>query len=160
MQRRIIISEGEIYHLYNRGVEKRLIFLAQADQERFTRLLYIANDEAPFKYELIQSKSLKEIKRSKPLVAIGAYALMPNHFHLLVKEIRAGGISAFMEKLTTGYSAYFNKRNDRVGALFQGTYKAQHANSDAYLKYLFAYIHLNPVKLIESAWREGGYQKR
>lgn len=156
MQRRIVISEGEFYHVYNRGVEKREIFLTKTDHERFLRLLFVANGNEPFKFDRLKGKCLKEINRGSPLVAIGAYALMPNHFHLLLKEITEGGIGAFMEKLTTAYSTYFNKSNDRVGSLFQGTYKAEHAESDEYLKYLLAYIHLNPVKLIEPKWRVEG----
>lgn len=154
MQRSIVISEGEFYHIYNRGVEKRTLFLNQNDRERFLRLLYVANGERAFVYRDIEKKSLLTIDRGEPLVGIGAYVLMPNHFHILVKEITEGGISAFMEKLQTGYAAYFNKRHNRVGALFQGTYKAQHADSDEYLKYLYAYIHLNPLKLKYPKWKE------
>jgi len=156
MERKHIISEGEYYHLYNRGVEKRNIFLTQEDRKRFKRLLYIANGTERFVYRDIEKKSLKEIDRGEPLVAIAAWVLMPNHFHILVKEITAGGIAAFMEKLCTGYSSYFNKRHDRVGPLFQGRYKSQHVTEDTHLKYLFAYIHLNPLKLIEPAWKERG----
>ena len=85
---------------------------------------------------------------------------MPNHFHLLVREKIENGISLFMKKLLTGYSMYFNKKYERTGALFEGRFKAQHADNDEYLKYLFAYIHLNPVKLIEPKWRETGIQNR
>lgn len=67
-----------------------------------------------------------------------------------------------MQKLLTGYTMYFNKRHERTGALFQGKFKAIHANSDPYLKYLISYIHLNPVKLIGPKWKENGIanQKR
>ena len=70
---------------------------------------------------------------------------MSNHFHLLLRERVEGGISAFMQKVTTAYTMYFNKKNNRSGALFQGVFKAEHCNNDRYLNYLFAYIHLNPV---------------
>jgi putative transposase len=101
---------------------------------------------------------LDEIKIGERLVAIGAYCLMPNHFHILLKEITEGGISKFMEKLTTAYSKYFNKKHNHSGVLFQGRFKAEHVDNDEYLKYLFAYIHLNPVKLIEPRWRDNGIQ--
>ena len=81
---------------------------------------------------------------------------MPNHFHLLVRELEDGGISKFMQKITTGYTMYFNKRSDRNGALFQGRFKATHVADDRYLRYLISYIHLNPVKLIEPKWKETG----
>lgn len=156
MERKHIISEGEYYHLYNRGVEKRNIFLTQEDRNRFKRLLYVANGVEHFIYRDIERKELKEIERGDPLVAIGAWVLMPNHFHILVKEITDGGTAAFMEKFCTSYSSYFNKRHDRVGPLFQGRYKSQHITEDTHLKYLFAYIHLNPFKLIEPAWKVHG----
>jgi putative transposase len=156
MQRKIVISLDEFYHIYNRGVEKRNIFLKKSDYQRFIKLLYVANGTAPYRFEKIKNTPLNQIDRGSPLVAIGAYVLMPNHFHILVKEITEGGISKFMEKLTTGYSSYFNIINERVGSLFQGTYKAEHADTDEYLKYLFSYIHLNPIKLIDGKWKEKG----
>jgi len=154
MERGHIISEGEYYHLYNRGVEKRNIFLTQEDRNRFKRLLYVANGTENFVFRDIEKKSLKDIDRGEPLVAIAAWVLMPNHFHILVKEITEDGTAMFMRKLCTGYSSYFNKRHDRVGPLLQGRYKSQHVTEDTHLKYLFAYIHLNPLKLIEPAWKD------
>lgn len=156
MERKLVFSEEEFYHGYNRGVEKRKIFLSEKDYRRFVRLLYVANGTRNFVYRDIKQKKLSDIERGDPLVAIGAWALMPNHFHILMKEIRPDGISAFMQKLQTGYSSYFNKLHERVGGLFQGNFQAQHADTDEYLKYLFAYIHLNPVKLLEPDWKEIG----
>lgn len=154
MERKHIISEGEYYHLYNRGVEKRNIFLTRQDRDRFKRLLYVANSTAPFIFRDIEKLELKDIDRGKPLAAIAAWVLMPNHFHILVKEITEGGIAMFMRKLCTGYSSYFNKRHARVGPLLQGRYKSEHVTEDTHLKYLFAYIHLNPLKLVDPAWKE------
>ena len=85
---------------------------------------------------------------------------MPNHFHLLVRERTEGGIARFMQKLLTGYTMYFNTINERSGALFQGKYKAEHVDNDRYLKYLIAYIHLNPIQLIEPRWKEVGLKNR
>ena len=81
---------------------------------------------------------------------------MPNHFHLLIQARGDGNVARFMQKLMTGYTMYFNKLNERTGSLFQGTYQSVHANTDRNLKYLFAYIHLNPLKLIEPKWKEIG----
>ncbi len=160
MQRKLVFAEGEFYHVYNRGVEKREIFKDNNDRERFLRLLYVANATKNFEFRDINDLPLKKINRGDQLVAIGAYCLMPNHFHLLVKETVKGGISLFMGKFCTGYSMYFNKRHKRVGPLFQGRFKAQHANRDEYLKYLFAYIHLNPIKIIEPLWKESGIKDK
>ena len=160
MQRKIVFSEGEYYHAYNRGVEKRKIFLSNNDRRRFIRLLYLANSTKNFVYRDVEQRRLDEIDRGAQLVAIGAWVLMPNHFHILIKEITKGGTSLFMQKLLTGYSSYFNKRYTRVGGLFQGAFHARHADTDEYLKYLFAYIHLNPIKLVDSSWKEAGIADR
>lgn len=161
MTRSVIIAPNEFYHVYNRGIEKRKIFLTHADHERFIALLYLANqfEATDLKY---QGRSMSEIKNraGNPLVEIVAYCLMSNHFHLLLREKVEGGIARFMQKLTTGYTMYFNKRNDRSGPLFQGTYKASHVQDDFYFRYLISYIHLNPVKIIDPLWKENGIQDR
>lgn len=158
MSRPFNFASGEYYHLYNRGVDKRRIFLVPHDYERFTALLFLANGSQPVNLEEQGSTLSKVVRadRGEPLIAIGAYCLMPNHFHLLARELSDGGISKFMQKMTTGYTMYFNKSNERTGSLFQGKFKAEHAAEDRYLKYLFAYIHLNPAKLTNPRWREEG----
>src|SRR5665213_2524311 len=130
MERKIVFALGEYYHIYNRGVEKRKVFFDDIDRNRFVRLLFLANSNKSFVYRLVQGRPLNEIDVGEKSVAIGAYTLMPNHFHILVKETKEGGISNFMEKLQTGYSMYFNKKNERVGPLFQGRFKAQHVVHD------------------------------
>lgn len=148
----------EFYHIYNRGTDKRTIFYDSADHNRFLELLYLSNSEYLVKVSDVKKRknSVYEFDRGKQLVAIGAYCLMPNHFHLLLTPLVDDGISKFMGKLGTSYSMYFNKRYIRTGSLFQGTFKSSHASTDEYLKYLYAYIHLNPVKLIDPTWREEG----
>ncbi len=156
--RTVQIVPGEIYHVYNRGTDKRLIFLDAADYNRFIELLYLSNSVHSINVRDIKNHntSVFTFDRGKELVAIGAYCLMPNHFHLMVTPLADEGVSIFMKKLCTSYSMYFNKRYERSGALFQGKFKSQHADTDEYLKYLFAYIHLNPIKLIDSTWRDEG----
>jgi len=156
MERKVKLEMEEFYHLYNRGVEKRAIFQNSSDYKRFLILLYIANSNQPLHIKDFGFITIEEIfkqDRGEPLVAIGAYCLMPNHFHLLITPLVDGGISKFMLKLQTGYSMYFNKKNDRVGALFQGTFKSEYIDNDVYLKYIYAYIHLNPAKLKNSNWK-------
>lgn len=156
MERKYEFSIGEYYHAYNRGVEKRKVFLNTEDLKRFHRLLFLSNNGNSFKFRDLENQPLNTIDRGNPIIAIGAYVLMPNHFHILAKEICQNGLSMFMQKLTTGYSMYFNKKYERVGPLFQGKFKAEPIQRDEHLKYLYAYIHLNPVKLIESTWKETG----
>lgn len=167
MARNISIAPDEFYHLYNRGTEKRNIFSIEADRERFLALLYLCNAIEPVRINNIKRQQgltllelLPEIDRDETLVDICAYCLMPNHFHLLVREKEEAGISRFMQKLTTGYTMYFNKRHEHSGALFQGTYKATHADEDRYLKYLVSYIHLNPIKLVDPLWKENGIRDK
>lgn len=157
MNRKFQFSIGEFYHIYNRGNDKRTIFLDKDNYNRFIKLLFLCNS-----FELVNIANLPKgetfwnIEREKMLVDIGVYCLMPNHFHLLVKEKVENGISIFMKKLSTGYSMYFNKKNERTGKLFEGVFRAIHVDDDEYLRYLFAYIHLNPVKLIDPEWKEKG----
>ena len=107
-----------------------------------------------------KKENLLNFPRDKEIVNIGSYCLMPNHFHILITEIGEGNISRFMQKLSTAYAMYFNKKYQRSGSLFEGKFKAEHASSDKYLKYLFSYINLNPVKLIEPKWKEQGIKNR
>ncbi len=162
MSRTFTFAPGEYYHLYNRGTEKRNIFTSRAGRDRFLALLYFANQDAPVDLKLQGSTLLEatEQREESPLIEIVCYCLMPNHFHLLVREIEDDGISKFMQKLTTGYTMYFNKRYERNGALFQGRFKATHVDDDRYLRYIISYIHLNPVKLIEPKWKEDGITNR
>ncbi len=149
MSRNLKFSIGEYYHVYNRGVEKRIIFNDEFDYQRFLLLLVLINDEKSFEVQqLVREFSISElIKQSrKPIVSIVGFCLMPNHYHLILKETSENGISRFMHKLGTGYTLYFNAKNDRNGSLFQGTFKAKHAEDDTYLKYLFEYVHLNPIR--------------
>lgn len=156
MQRHFNFAEEEYFHIYNRGTDKRTIYENDKDYERFLESLYLFNTSERIVLKNILKKQRFVYKKEDTLVDIGAYCLMPNHFHILVRARDDSGVSIFMKKLQTAYSMYFNKKNKRGGSLFQGPFKAEHITRDEYLKYLFSYIHLNPVKIIEPDWREGG----
>ena len=158
-ERKVQLALGEYFHVYNRGNSKQKVFFDTRDYKRFMTLLYVSNSVESFKLHLINDP-YADFERGEQLVSIGAYCLMPNHFHLLLTPLQENGISQFMKKVSTGYVMYFNKKYERTGALFEGKYKAQHATSDEYLKYLFSYIHLNPVKLMQSDWKESGIHDR
>ena len=159
--RRVFFVEHEYYHLYNRGNSKQKIFHDKEDSSRFVGLLYACNQKGNFKSDnLKKDEGLYNTLAQDPLVAIGVYCLMPNHFHILITQLEEGGISKFMQKLTTAYVMYYNKKYARTGGLFEGKFKAEHASTDRYLKYLFSYIHLNPVKLIDSKWKEKRIQNK
>jgi len=154
--RKTLFAVDEYYHIYNRGIMKTPIFLDEADKKRFIKLLFVCNSDKPVVFKTIQGLPLDEIERGEALVDIGAYCLMPNHFHILIHERVDGGISMFMEKLSTAYVMYFNTKNNRTGRLFEGTFKAKHVENEPYFNWVFSYIHLNPVKLIDSKWKEYG----
>lgn len=157
--RKVNFVEGEYYHIYNRGNSKQKIFNDQEDYLRFVSLLYVSNTSQNFDlYELnrVSNFNIYDIERNKRLVNIGVYCLMPNHFHILITDNTAGGISKFMQKLSTAYSMYYNKKYERSGVLFEGKFKAEHIDNDRYLKYIYSYIHLNPLKLIQKDWKEKG----
>ena len=150
--------ENKIYHIYNRGVEKRKVFMDNRDYRRFIHDLFEFNDEDavfnisyyfnPKTIEVEPRYLRKERKPRKLLVEILLFTLMPNHFHLLLKQKKENGIVRFMQKLGTGYTMYFNKKYERVGGLFQGRFKAVLVNEEKHFLHLPFYIHLNPIDLI------------
>lgn len=160
MTRKFNFSIGEYYHIYNRGTDKRIIFLDEEDRRRFSKLMYLCNSKRNIVFRDIPIGEAYVYKRDETLVDILAYCLMQNHFHILVREKIENGASTFMQKLSTAYSMYFNTKYKRSGSLYEGPFRATHVDTDVYLKYLFAYIHLNPVKIIDPLWKENGIQDR
>ena len=167
--RKLLFAPGEYYHIYNRGNSKQNIFLDDADYERFTKLLYLCNSlkNVNFRDDIVKRKiDAWDFDRGKQIVSIGAWVLMPNHFHIYITipsspRQRLGlegkdAVSYFMHKLCTGYSMYSNKKHERMGKLFEGPFKSVHVKNDNQAKYLFSYIHLNPIKLINPLWKEKG----
>jgi len=152
--RKVNFVEGEYYHIYNRGNSKRTIFHDKSDYLRFVFLLFISNDIEYFKISNLTDLDFKKIKKTEPLVSIGSYCLMPNHFHILITERVENGISKFMQKLSTAYSMYYNRKYNRTGSLFEGKFKSEHINNNRYMKYIFSYIHLNPLKLKNKDWKK------
>ena len=129
--------ENGYYHIYNRGVEKRDIFLDEQDYAVF--LNYLKKYLSPS-----SSRSGSDPHELATEIDLLSFCLMPNHFHLLVKQSTRSGITKLVRAICTNYVMYFNKKYERVGTLFQGKYKAVLVNKDAYLLHLSRYIHLNP----------------
>ena len=147
-------TEEGIYHIYNRGVEKRTIFLDEQDYAVFLHLLkyYLSPTDQDTIHPLMKFQGFSVV-RPRPLanlekeIDLIAYCLMPNHFHLLLKQHAVNGVTKLLIRLLTTYALYFNKRYKRVGYLFQGPYRAVLIEDDSYLLHLSRYIHLNPVEL-------------
>ncbi len=158
MFKKPVFSTGKFYHIYNRGVEKRVIFLKDADYFRFIHCLYELNDsKAVVNLSRNVGVTISNNREKRDLlVDVVCYCLMPNHFHLILKQHQDGGVTKFMQKLGISYAMYFNQKYERVGSLFQGRFKAVLIENDDYLMHLSRYIHLNPVKRIEEDWQERG----
>jgi len=138
-------AENSYYHIFNRGVEKRDIFLGEEDYLTF--IYYLSAYLLPLEKVLEKYPDLPMRLTGKSLaeeVEILAYCLMPNHFHLLLKQRTKDGISKLLKQLTNAYTLYFNQKNNRVGALMQGPFRAAEIEEDNLFIHLVRYIHLNP----------------
>ena len=169
MERKHAFIEGENYHIYSRGVEKRIVFNNDREYRRFMLLLLLCNSKETIKMANILKKyrgepSLLAFEQEakglgeETLVDILAYALMPTHFHLIVRGRTASGISRFMLKIMTAYSMYFNIKYQRSGPLFTRPFRSKHIDSDEYFRWVFAYVLLNPLELFQTGWKEAGLQ--
>jgi putative transposase len=169
MARNIQFVKNEIYHVYNRGVDRRVIFHQDDDRVRFMHDLFEFNDEDDNPNLTQRNKKNVNIlnttvsetrdndarktrkpihhKARKPLVEILAFTLMPNHFHLLLRQYAERGVPRFMHKLGTGYTNYFNGKYKRSGCLFQGNFKAVLIANQSQLLHIPYYIHANPLDL-------------
>ncbi len=166
--------KGEIYHIVVRGIDDNLIFKNKDDYYRGIFSIYEFNTIEPIEIRERRrirakiKKSLKnprggpssadkrEIDKREKLVEILAFCFMPNHIHLLLKEVKQKGITKFMRKLGTGYGGYFNRKYDRKGYVFQNRFLAVHIKNQKQLETIFVYIHTNPISLIEPKWKERG----
>ena len=160
------IGEGEYYHIYNRGVEKRSIFIDDTDRWRFITLLIAFQGDIfhshisrliPFvKHRRFDIDFFQDTLNDRKIELV-CFCLMTNHFHFILKEIEEGGISKFMQRLADAYTKYFNSRHGRTGHLFGGRFQSVHIDKNEYLNYLSAYIHLNPRELSKWRWKEIEY---
>lgn len=143
--RKVNLVEGEYYHIYNRGVDKRNIFSNKTDLQRFLKSMKEFNTKNPIG-SLYENSFLKDKKlggSSSKLVKFVAYCLNPNHFHFILTPLVEKGIEKFMQRLGTGYTMYFNEKEKRSGSLFQGKFKSKHINSNEYLLQASSYVNLN-----------------
>jgi len=172
------IVNGEIYHIVIRAVDVLKLFRDKQDYLQMIHNLFEFNDEKPAsskfrvarhltktnKVKLTRSflVSLADIRDEKReiIIEVLAFCLMPNHVHLLVRQVKDGGIVKFMRKVGTGYSLYYNQKYKRMGHVFQGRYRIIHITNDNQLKAVFVYIHTNPVAIICSRWKEEGIRTK
>lgn len=144
--RKTAFTNGEFFHIYNRGVDKRIIFTNSYDIRRFFQSMIEFNAADPI--GSLYENSFRKLggetaKLGKKLVNIVAYCLNPNHIHFILEQLIDGGISEFMKRLSGGYTWYFNNKYKRSGSLFQGVFKDAHIDSNEYLLHVSAYVNLN-----------------
>ncbi|MBI2610306.1 transposase [Candidatus Giovannonibacteria bacterium] len=160
-------GSDQYFHIYNRGVEKRTIFNTDDDRYRFMLLLILMQADVPcpqigrllpsVKHQMFDNEIFPQIinKRSVELIS---FCLMPNHYHLIIRELAENGISKFMQRLSDSYTKYFNIKYDRSGHLFGSKFQAINIDRNEYLNYLSAYIHLNPRELKDYYHKEVRYK--
>lgn len=162
-----IYFKNGYYHLYNRGVEKRVIFTDPQDYSVFISYLkeYLSPKNLDELHKKLVDKDLNWVEKDKIIkslrmnnfyqeIELISYCLMPNHFHLLVKQNSEKAIDSFLNSLITRYVMYFNKKHQRVGHLFQDVYKAVVVTSEGHLAHLSRYIHRNPLSLDKEQFRK------
>ena len=151
----------ELYHVLNRGVDRRNIYMDAGDRVRFVHNLYEFNDveSADKTFRRVMDDFVSRPLKRERLVDIHGWCLMDNHYHLLISEIAEGGMTLFLRKLNIGYAKFFNEKYHREGALFQGRTKKVLIENDAQFLYILHYIHLNALDFLHSArdWRVRDY---
>ena len=159
------LVNDEIYHVVLRGVGDSLIFKDIDDYYRGIFSLFEFNTSKPVEIRTRRRKrKIQKLKGEQfsderdKLVEVLQFCFMPNHIHLLLKQIKDTGITDFMRKFGAGFATYFNKRYQRKGHLFQARFYAVHIKNEQQLKTVFVYIHANPISLVEENWKEGGIE--
>ena len=170
--RKTRIAPDEYYHICNRGVNKQIIFHNTGDYLRFLFLILYFQSSLKIEHlgrvvkdfsEMFGQHSVlttgyeKEILK-KRMVELVAFCIMPNHFHLIVKELEEGGIAAYMQRVLNAYAKYYNTKYEKSGHVFQGPYRAVHVTNDSQLLYLSSYIHRNPREISKWTNREDQYE--
>jgi len=167
--RNIKIAPGEYYHVLNRGVNKQLIFHDDSDKIRFLFLILYFQSPVEFpqigrsiksfvKHRVfdINKETQQKIVKAK-FVELTSFCLMPNHFHLIMKEVEENGTARYMQRVLNSYTKYYNTKYHKSGHLFQGPYKAVHVSNNKQLLYLSTYVHRNPRELKEWKNKESDY---
>jgi len=156
--RQVDFAVDEWYHCYTRSIDKQPVFKDATDYRRFLQSLYLCNGSRTILRGALRSPShehLLSLERGEPLVSIGAYCLMPNHYHLLLRQVAPKGISTFMQKIGTSFSMYYNTKYQHIGNVFIKPFRAKHVGEDDYFQRVVQYIHLNPAEIFEPGWKEG-----
>lgn len=151
--RKVVFRNDEIYHVFNRGLDRRSIFTDKNEFERVQKLIkFYKHKDIPIRFSQvnhqpieIKERMLKNLYKSERIIDILAHCIMPNHFHFLLKQTDDKGISTFIANIANAYTKYFNTKHKRSGNLLEGVFKAVHIETEEQLIHVSRYIHLNPV---------------
>lgn len=163
MIRKEKLTIGEYYHVYSRVILGMPEFSDKDNANKLAQTFLLANStKSSQAFDYLRNyrtatleKAIEISKSGERLSEILCYAIMPNHYHLLIKEIKENGVSDFIRRCNTSIAKYINTKNERRGSLFEGSFKAKHIDSNEYLLHLSVYIHLNPLDFLSSKdWRE------
>ena len=151
--RSLVFANSQIYHVFNRGVDRQTVFTNKREYERMLETVWLYRFTDPGinfstyttlpQSARIQMKTF--IEKKKQQISLLAYCLMPNHFHFVIRQEEDYGVSNFIANITNSYTKYFNMKRKRVGPLFQGTFKAVRVETDEQFLHLTRYVHLNPL---------------
>lgn len=166
--RLVRIAPGECYHVFNRGVNKQVIFHDKGDYSRFLFLILYFQSSLVFQqlsrlvkhfvqHSVLDTIDVNEIIKNRRVELI-TFCIMPNHFHLILKESEEGGIATYMQRVLNAYAKYYNTKYDKSGHVFQGPYRAVHVEDNRQLLHLSAYIHRNPREISKWLNKENQYE--
>jgi putative transposase len=154
-------APAEYYHIFNRGMQKQVIFNSDDDKFRFLFLILTFQSDVIIKNisrelrESVQHSMLHikpELRESiikARTVELNVVTLMPNHFHIIVKELKEGGVAKYMQRVLNSYTKYFNIKYTKSGHLFQNSYKSVYIENDFQLLHTSGYVHKNPKEIME-----------
>jgi len=146
-RRRVILANGEIYHIFNRSIAGIPIFKGVRETDIFLEAMrFYLQLKPPTKFSIYRkSKARYPISLEEKIVTIINYCLMPNHFHLILRQEKDDGVKNFMQRVSNSFAHYFSIKYKKRGHVFEDKYKAVHVETEEQLLHLSRYIHLNPV---------------
>lgn len=145
--RKTILATGEIYHVFNHSVAGIPIFKGAREGNIFLEAMkFYLQPDPPTRFSIYRtSRNVFPIKLTSPIVTIICFCIMPNHFHLMLRQEKDDGIRQFMHRISNSFAHYYAIRNKQRGHIFEGNFKAVRVETEEQLLHLSRYIHLNPV---------------
>ena len=138
------LCNQDYYHAFNIGVNAALLFHDKEDYVRFLTLLYVANNTEHFIFRHIKPEETFTFVRLQALVDVFAYCLLPDRFHIIMREKKPKGVQYFIHKVSTSYCMYYNKKYGHKGAVLDKTYRSRRVTDNNRLRQIISRVHLYP----------------